>query len=256
MWRVRLTVLCLFVVFASLEAKKKKAKPKPLVAKDTGLDFRSAPSQCSACACVLAELGDAVTEEKPQMGYTASRSNSARKEMDYRMSELRAIELLEGLCPRMLNYYAVVNETRDAGEVRASPKPLRPIAHARTIAKCPHSSDGGALLSASLAFTDSFPSSHTNSGSFARRVVVAAAPDACARDHDARDDVYEALAGRERCLAAVAPVAPDRARAARRAALHEQRQRRADGRDARGEEAERTGQRCGVAGRGSERSEP
>ncbi len=115
---MRLGLLAIILCAGAAAKKKKPSKLPKGVAKSEpveDLDFERA--RCAACASALGELGDAVADERPGSNVQTRKSNRGRAQVDWRLSELRAIELLEQLCKRNGRYYAVVNETRRAGDV-------------------------------------------------------------------------------------------------------------------------------------------
>eukprot|EP00898_Chlorokybus_atmophyticus_P000906 jgi/Chlat1/1816/Chrsp135S02140 len=66
-------------------------------------------SKCSACQAVAAELETALTKERPRNHLDMrhrlnSQGQREGKVIDYRLSELRVVELLDGLCKTMSDY--------------------------------------------------------------------------------------------------------------------------------------------------------
>ncbi|XWS24615.1 hypothetical protein CRYUN_Cryun28dG0118300 [Craigia yunnanensis] len=64
---------------------------------------------CAACNAVAAELEIQLSKEKPRSHLDMrhrldSKGQRQGKVIDYRMSELRAVELLDGLCEKMQDY--------------------------------------------------------------------------------------------------------------------------------------------------------
>ncbi|OMO83397.1 hypothetical protein CCACVL1_11403 [Corchorus capsularis] len=64
---------------------------------------------CAACNAVAAELEIQLSKEKPRnhldmRNRLDSKGQRQGKVIDYRMSELRAVELLDGLCEKMQDY--------------------------------------------------------------------------------------------------------------------------------------------------------
>ena len=78
---------------------------------DEAVAFETA--ECSSCAVIVAELLDAVGEEKPAMGVRVGMA----KTVAYGVSDLRAATLLEELCPRMEDYRLMIDAVREAGAV-------------------------------------------------------------------------------------------------------------------------------------------
>ena len=67
-------------------------------------------SRCSACCSIVAELERNLETEKPRMNVDLRRTlagKDAGKVVDWSTSELRTLELLEGICPAMEHYGAV-----------------------------------------------------------------------------------------------------------------------------------------------------
>lgn len=65
--------------------------------------------KCAACKAVAVELEVALTNEKPKNHLDMrhrldSRGQREGKVIDYKVSELRVVELLDGLCERMKDY--------------------------------------------------------------------------------------------------------------------------------------------------------
>lgn len=63
--------------------------------------------KCSACCSMVAELERNLETEKPRMNVDLRRTlagGNQGKVVDYAVSELRTLELLEGLCPGMQHY--------------------------------------------------------------------------------------------------------------------------------------------------------
>jgi hypothetical protein len=65
--------------------------------------------KCAACKAVAVELEAALTNEKPKNHLDMrhrldSRGQREGKVIDYKVSELRVVELLDGLCERMKDY--------------------------------------------------------------------------------------------------------------------------------------------------------
>ncbi|KAA3467175.1 protein canopy-1 [Gossypium australe] len=65
--------------------------------------------KCAACNAVAAELEIQLSKEKPRNHLDMrhrldSKGQRQGKVIDYRMSELRAVELLDGLCEKMQDY--------------------------------------------------------------------------------------------------------------------------------------------------------
>ncbi|GFH26453.1 uncharacterized protein LOC107419784 [Haematococcus lacustris] len=78
---------------------------------------------CSACRAIAQELQERLDNE-PVRNHLDMRhrldaqGNRQGRVIDYRMSELRAVELLDNLCTRMKQWTLVkINTTNDAGEV-------------------------------------------------------------------------------------------------------------------------------------------
>ena len=64
-------------------------------------------SRCSACCSIVAELERNLEVEKPRMNVDLRRTLAGRdagKVVDWAASELRTLELLEGICPAMEHY--------------------------------------------------------------------------------------------------------------------------------------------------------
>ena len=64
-------------------------------------------SRCSACCSIVAELERNLETEKPRMNVDLRRTlagKDAGKVVDWSTSELRTLELLEGICPAMEHY--------------------------------------------------------------------------------------------------------------------------------------------------------
>ena len=84
-------------------------------------NFDDPSVQCSACVVTVAELLDSVADEKPSMNVeTKMRMDEKGRQstiLDYRVSEIRATELLEGLCIRMRDYHLLADSMRQSGEV-------------------------------------------------------------------------------------------------------------------------------------------
>lgn len=88
--------------------------PSPAAAQ---IAFLGLDEKCSACKAIVYELERAMRFETPQESIKVGRqvldSNGKRRQgrtVDYRMSELRAITLVDGLCPTMTHYGKVVND--------------------------------------------------------------------------------------------------------------------------------------------------
>ncbi|GLJ12738.1 hypothetical protein SUGI_0196900 [Cryptomeria japonica] len=69
----------------------------------------SVEDRCGACRAVAAELESALANEKPKNHLDMrhrldSRGQREGKLIDYKVSELRVVELLDGLCERMKDY--------------------------------------------------------------------------------------------------------------------------------------------------------
>ena len=67
-------------------------------------------SKCTACAAVAAELGGALESERPRnhldlRGRLDSKGQRYGKLIDYKVSELRFVELLENLCEDVASGY-------------------------------------------------------------------------------------------------------------------------------------------------------
>jgi len=65
--------------------------------------------KCAACNAVAAELEIGLSKEKPRNHLDMrhrldSKGQREGKVIDYRVSDLRAVELLDGLCDKMLDY--------------------------------------------------------------------------------------------------------------------------------------------------------
>ncbi|XVF35810.1 hypothetical protein REPUB_Repub19eG0002900 [Reevesia pubescens] len=85
------SILCLFSIFSIFS----------IVA--------SIDDNCAACNAVAAELEIQLSKEKPRNHLDMrhrldSKGQRQGKLIDYRMSELRAVELLDGLCEKMQDY--------------------------------------------------------------------------------------------------------------------------------------------------------
>lgn len=75
-------------------------------------------AKCSACQAVAYELSKAVTKEIPQMdidlrGRLLPSGKRVGKMVDYGMSELRAMEITEGICRNMKDYVRVQGDAGD-----------------------------------------------------------------------------------------------------------------------------------------------
>jgi hypothetical protein len=80
-------------------------------------------SKCTACAAVAAELGGALESERPRnhldmRGRLDSKGQRYGKLIDYKVSELRFVELLENLCEDVASGYGY-----NVGVWRKGPKP-------------------------------------------------------------------------------------------------------------------------------------
>ena len=80
-------------------------------------------SKCTACAAVAAELGGALESERPRnhldmRGRLDSKGQRYGKLIDYKVSELRFVELLENLCEDVASSYGYT-----VGVWRKGPKP-------------------------------------------------------------------------------------------------------------------------------------
>eukprot|EP00243_Klebsormidium_subtile_P011663 TRINITY_DN6709_c0_g1_i1.p1 TRINITY_DN6709_c0_g1~~TRINITY_DN6709_c0_g1_i1.p1 ORF type:complete len:111 (-),score=0.87 TRINITY_DN6709_c0_g1_i1:212-544(-) len=78
-------------------------------------------SECSACQAIAEELTTAIKNEKPRNHIDLrhrldSKGQREGRVIDYRVSELRAFELLEGLCRATKAYR--LNEVRIGGRVQ------------------------------------------------------------------------------------------------------------------------------------------
>ncbi|KAJ8599005.1 hypothetical protein CTAYLR_007669 [Chrysophaeum taylorii] len=79
--------------------------------------------KCSACCSIVAELERNLEIEKPRMDIEIKRTigfEQKSKVIDYSVSELRTLELLEGLCPGMQHYGVTTQEDGTASFQRHS----------------------------------------------------------------------------------------------------------------------------------------
>mmetsp|Transcript_7738 Transcript_7738/g.32009 ORF Transcript_7738/g.32009 Transcript_7738/m.32009 type:complete len:345 (-) Transcript_7738:230-1264(-) len=90
-------------------------------------DDDGAPSfyelKCSACLSIVAELERDLETEKPRMNVDLRKTlagSDKGKVVDYSVSELRTLELLEGLCPKMQHYGITKQEDGTASFQRHS----------------------------------------------------------------------------------------------------------------------------------------
>ena len=75
------------------------------------LDFYD--MKCSACVSIVAELERNLEIEKPRMNVDLRKTlagSEKGKVVDYAVSELRTIELLEGICPAMTHFGVTRND--------------------------------------------------------------------------------------------------------------------------------------------------
>jgi hypothetical protein len=80
--------------------------------------FDDDEARCSSCVVTVAELLDAVADEKPSMNLKVGmHAGRGARTVDYGVSELRATEMLEGLCARMEAYRLMVDSVRHKGRV-------------------------------------------------------------------------------------------------------------------------------------------
>ncbi|WVZ78184.1 hypothetical protein U9M48_025935 [Paspalum notatum var. saurae] len=81
--------------------------------------------KCSACKAVAAELEIGISSEKPRnhldlRNRLNSKGQREGKVIDYRVSELRVVELLDGLCDRMQDYTLQKLESGEKGWVKVT----------------------------------------------------------------------------------------------------------------------------------------
>ncbi|KAL6848522.1 hypothetical protein ACP4OV_021816 [Aristida adscensionis] len=81
--------------------------------------------KCAACKAVAAELEIGLSSEKPRnhldlRNRLNSKGQREGKVIDYRVSELRVVELLDGLCDKMQDYTLQKLESGDKGWVKVT----------------------------------------------------------------------------------------------------------------------------------------
>jgi hypothetical protein len=80
--------------------------------------------KCSGCSAVVDEIGEALKKEMPQQDLDLrARLNSGGerlgKVVDWKMSELRALELMDGLCEQVAEKYTVAEGSQFYSRVKA-----------------------------------------------------------------------------------------------------------------------------------------
>ncbi|XP_066321027.1 uncharacterized protein [Miscanthus floridulus] len=81
--------------------------------------------KCAACKAVAAELEIGISSEKPRnhldlRNRLNSKGQREGKVIDYRVSELRVVELLDGLCDKMQDYTLKKLESGEKGWVKVT----------------------------------------------------------------------------------------------------------------------------------------
>ncbi|KAG2648059.1 protein canopy-1-like [Panicum virgatum] len=81
--------------------------------------------KCAACKAVAAELEIGISSEKPRnhvdlRNRLNSKGQREGKVIDYRVSELRVVELLDGLCDKMQDYTLQKLESGEKGWVKVT----------------------------------------------------------------------------------------------------------------------------------------
>ncbi|CAD6252161.1 unnamed protein product [Miscanthus lutarioriparius] len=81
--------------------------------------------KCAACKAVAAELEVGISSEKPRnhldlRNRLNSKGQREGKVIDYRVSELRVVELLDGLCDKMQDYTLKKLESGEKGWVKVT----------------------------------------------------------------------------------------------------------------------------------------
>uniref|UniRef100_A0A0E0JUP1 DUF3456 domain-containing protein n=1 Tax=Oryza punctata TaxID=4537 RepID=A0A0E0JUP1_ORYPU len=81
--------------------------------------------KCAACKAVAAELEIGISSEKPRnhldlRNRLNSKGQREGKVIDYRVSELRVVELLDGLCDKMQDYTLQKLESGEKGWVKVA----------------------------------------------------------------------------------------------------------------------------------------
>ncbi|GJM90019.1 hypothetical protein PR202_ga06256 [Eleusine coracana subsp. coracana] len=81
--------------------------------------------KCAACKAVAAELEIGISSEKPRnhldlRNRLNSKGQREGKVIDYRVSELRVVELLDGLCDKMQDYTLQKSESGEKGWVKVT----------------------------------------------------------------------------------------------------------------------------------------
>ncbi|CAL4890429.1 unnamed protein product [Urochloa decumbens] len=81
--------------------------------------------KCAACKAVAAELDIGISSEKPRnhldlRNRLNSKGQREGKVIDYRVSELRVVELLDGLCDKMQDYTLKKLESGEKGWVKVT----------------------------------------------------------------------------------------------------------------------------------------
>ncbi|KAJ3693931.1 hypothetical protein LUZ60_009411 [Juncus effusus] len=85
----------------------------------------SVDDKCAACKAVAVEIEIGLSNEKPKNDIDMrhrlnSKGQREGKVIDYRISELRAVDLLDGLCDKMQDYTLEKLESGKAGWIKVS----------------------------------------------------------------------------------------------------------------------------------------
>ncbi|CAO2833709.1 unnamed protein product [Amaranthus hypochondriacus] len=81
--------------------------------------------KCAACHAIAEELEHGIANEKPRnhldlRNRLDSKGQRRGKVIDYRVSELRAVELLDGLCEKMLDYTLQKTDSKRQGWIKVN----------------------------------------------------------------------------------------------------------------------------------------